>query len=334
MTIATKETHRPIKGPDPYSTEWHALRVFDPSRKRPVIIGASEAAAACNVSPYSSAFELYLIKRGEMTKEFSDDQKSRMSLGSKLEPIILDCYEERTSCHLTRRLPMYFHPRHEFMAATPDALACSEVINGPEFDEWVVEAKSTSWRMLDRSGGDDAEKFGEEGTDQVPLSYMLQAQQQMAVMGMHRCDFPVLVDAGELRIYTVHRSDELIKQIALAEIELVERIINADPPEPNFEHTGITNVIRGMFGTQVGKVATLSEEDHDLWLRRAQLKESIKEMEATCNEIDARLAWSMADAEVGRFPDAGIELRKITVAETQVPAFTRKGYSFLKAKKI
>lgn len=327
-----QQLHTPIKGPAPHTPEWYSLRIFDPQRKRPVIIGASEAAAACNQSPYSSALELYLIKRGEFAKEFSAEQTSRMNLGSKLEPVILDAYCERVNCLMNRNLPMYFHPQLDFMAATPDAIGYVQDPDGPGFEEWIVEAKSTSWRMLDKTG-DNADRFGEENTDAVPIGYLLQAQQQMAVMGLSRAEFPVLVDASELRIYHVDRNEDLIKQIALAEAELVERIINADPPEPNYEHSGTKKLLQSMFGTEIGTVAQLSEEDHDLWIRREHLKDVIKLAERDVEEIDARLAWSMQDAELGRFPDASIELKKICVGEAFVPAYTRKPYSYLRARK-
>lgn len=324
--------HRPVRGPEAYSAEWFRLRLFDPQRKRPVVFGASEAAAACNLSPYSSALELYLEKRGEWVREFTPEQQSRMAMGKRLEPVILDVYEERSNCHLTRGLPFYHHPEFEFMGATPDAIGYSETPDTEDYKEWCVEAKATNWRMLDKTSSDDG-KFGDDGTDAVPMSYLLQGQQQMAVMGLSRCEFPVLIDGGELRIYSVDRSEDLIKQIALAEQELSDRIINADPPEPNFEHTGIVKVIRQMFGTEVGKVATLTEEDHDLWTRRQQLKDVVKLAEKDVEEIDAKLAWSMQDAEVGRFPDASIELKKIMVKESFVEAYTRKSYAYLKARK-
>lgn len=326
-------THKPIAGPEAYSPEWYKLREFSPDRKgREVIIGASEAAAACNQCQYSSALELYLIKRGEFVEEFSPEAQLRMDMGKRLEPIILDVYAERQECVLTRGLPVYFHPTWSFMAATPDAVGYKDV-GETDFVEWCVDAKSTNWRMLDRSGDDDA-KYGESGTDQIPTANLFQAQQQMAVMGLDRCDFPVLVDGRELRIYTVARNEDLIKQIALAEAELSERIIAGDPPEPNFEHTGTIKVLQKMFGTDFGKVVQLSEEEHDLWVRKEQLSATAKMIKEELDEISAHLAWSMQDAEIARFPDATIELKKIVVKPSVVKEYTREGYSFLKARKI
>lgn len=339
--------HKPIAGPQYKSPEWYALRKFDAHRTdRPVIFGASEAAAACNQSPYSSALEMYLEKRGEFVKEFTPGQQHIMDMGTRLEPIILDVYQERQECRLTRGLPVYFHPEWRFMAATPDAIATKQ-IGGEEEDvaEWCVDAKSTNWRMLDRSG-DDSAKYGEEGTDQIPLGNLFQAQQQMAVMGMDLCEFPVLVDGRELRIYTVARNDDLIKQIALAEAELSERIISGDPPEPNFEHTGTLKVLQQMFGHEVGKVADLSEEEHDLWIRKEQLSSQEKMISEELDEIKARLLWALGEAEIGRFQDATIELKRTLIKDSyvtekdvaalaaRVGGVSRKGHCRLSARKI
>lgn len=326
--------HMPVKGPEAYSESWYSLRLFNPDRReRPVVFGASEAASACGLSPYESTLQLYLTKRGEWSHEFSSSQQDRMDIGKELEPAILNLYEKRQGCFTNRNLPMYFHPDHSFMGATPDAIGFNESRDSADFTEWSVDAKSTGWRMLDKTG-DDHSKYGADGTDQIPLTNLCQAQVQMAVMGLSRCDFPVLVDNRDFRVYRVNRDDEFIGSIVSAMKELSERIINADPPEPNWQHSGIVKVIRGMFGTEVGKVASLSEEDHDLWIRRAQLKSEVSLKEEEINEIDAQLAWAMEDAEIGRFPDATIELKKITVGECEVPAYVRKGYSYLKPRKI
>lgn len=336
--------HKPIVGPQQYTPEWHALRKFDPDRKdRPVIFGSSEAAAACNASKYGSALELYLSKRGELEIEFTPEQQHIMKMGTRLEPVILDCYEDKQDCILERSQPLYFHPVWSFMAASPDAIARPR--DRDRDDAWSVDAKSTNWRMLDKSG-DDTDKFGEDGTDQVPMYCLMQSQVQMAVLGFDRCDFPVLVDGRKLRIYTVTRNEDLIKQIAMAEAELSERIIAGDPPEPNFEHTGTLKVLQKMFGHEVGKVAELSEEEHDLWIRKEHLSSTEKIIKEELDEIKARLLWSLGEAEIGRFPDATIEIKRTLIRDSfvtekdvaelssRVGGVKRAGFSLLRARKI
>lgn len=329
MTTTVKQ---PIKGPEAGSVEWHDIRLFRADRDPQVIIGASEAAAACNMSHYSSALQLYLEKRGEFQKEFTPEQLKRMDLGKRLEPVILDLYAEERECDLQRGLPMYFHPDHWWMAATPDAIGSKPKPESTELLEWSVESKLTNWRMFDRSG-ESQTRFGEPGTDQVPIDYLFQAQQQMAVMGLEACEFPILNYPDQLSVYTVWRNDDLIEQLVSAELELVERIVAGDPPEPNWTHSGTKSVVCRMFGSKRGHVAKLSGIEHQLWLERDKLKAATKWNVARCDEIDARIAWAMEGAEVGRFADADIELKRISVSEAYVPGYTRNAYSYLKARR-
>lgn len=315
----------PIMGPAPHSEPWYALRVYDPDRKgREVVIGASEAAAACNLSPYSSALQLFLEKRGQLPAWQPDPEaKERMEFGLRVESLVLDAYAEREDCEIEKQLPMFFHPEHAFCTATPDGIAHRSLEN-----QWCVDAKNSNWRMFDESG-ESEHRYGQAGTDQVPVTHLCQAQQQMAVMGLDRCDFPVLKDGNKLLIYTVQRNDDLIAQIIAAERELYERILRNDPPEPNFEHTGTVKVLSQMFGCKVGQVASLTEAESDLWRKYEQLGITAKEANEEREEIKAKLLWSLGEAEVGRFPDVAMELKRTVVSDSYV---TQKDVEELVAK--
>lgn len=338
----TATARKLIEGPPQYSEAWFALRMYDPERtERPVVFGASEAAACCNLSPYSSALQVYLEKRGEYKQEFTPEQEFRMRMGHRLEPVILDCYEESTDCILQRDARMYFHPEWSFMAASHDAIA---IFNGDR-QERSVDAKSTNWRMVDRTGANE-HRFGESGTDQVPLSFVLQGQVQMAVIGVEKCDFPVLVDGSDLRIYTVDRNDDLILQIASAQRELVERIIAGDPPEPNWEHSGTVKLLHKMHPVSVGKVVELTEGDADAWTKKEKLSADLKQLEGEIDKIKAHMMWALGDAQVGRFPDSPFEIRRTVIADSyfteddalevarKIGQVKRAGHSRLASKRI
>lgn len=335
-------THIPIRGPEYKSPEWYALRTYNPDRKeRPIVFGASEAAAACNQCPYSSALELYLKKRAEMDDNFSPASKFRMAAGTHLEPLILDYYEEQQDCTLERSQPMFFHPVWSFMGASLDAIA--QPRDRDRNEAWSVDAKLTNWRMKDRSG-DDSGKFGDEGTDQIPINYIFQGQVQMAVMGFDRCDFAVSIDNTAPLIYTVARNEELIQQIALAEAELSERIVNGDPPEPNWTHDGTVKLLHRLHGVDVGKVVTLPDEISELWTRKEDLSKTVKMMEEEIDEIKARVMWALGEAQIGRADD--IEIKRTVVAESVITEkdiadfsarlgqVKRSGYSLLKGKRL
>lgn len=303
-----------IPGPAPKSPEWSAMRLFDPTRKeRPVVIGASEAAAACDCSPYSSALQLYLEKRGEMPGYRPDaDNEEQLGWGLRLEGAILDEYASREKCHVERGLPMFFHQDHAFMAATPDGLAVN-----PASEWWGVEAKNSGIRMFDATG-EDENKYGSAGTDQVPVYQLFQAQQQMAVLGVTRVDFPVLVDGKKLQIFRVTRNDDIIAQIVSAEKELSERIVNGDPPPPNWTHEGTKKCLEGLFGLKLGSVVDLDEETQRIWNDYQADQAVAKEIESRNKERRNRILWAMRGAEIGRLPSGSHQLKRSVVATSYV----------------
>lgn len=337
----------PIPGPATKTPEWYENRFYDPQRtERPVIFGASEAAAALNVTKHGSALELYLQKRREMpVADYSANEA--VQAGNYLEPAVLAWYSDRSKleevgCELVLEPTSYFHPVHAFMSATPDA-----IVQRSSDGEWLksVDAKCSTFRRWDEFGLSE-DKFGVEGTDQVPLDYMCQAQQQMAVLGVVVVDFPVLLDGRHLKIYTVRRSDELIAKIVAAEAELAERIRDGRPPEPNWSLPGAPELIRELYGLESGQVTSLDESDAEAWTDYMALGLKIKEMETRRDEIKAQLLWKIGSAEIGRFPSGDVELRRCVVAasywsqedvreiQDKIGQIKRKGHERLLARKV
>jgi predicted phage-related endonuclease len=58
-----------------------------------------------------------------------------------------------------------------------------------------------------------ATEWGEEGTDEIPLTYCLQFHWGMMVTGRPTCLVAVLIGADDLRVYEVKRDDELIAEV-------------------------------------------------------------------------------------------------------------------------
>ena len=119
----------------PYTPEWYDCRKYRPGRQltlnsggtpivrtvitSPVIFGASLAAAVCGVSEWSTPLHVY---HEMVTGTGSKDESDAMRLGKKLEPVVISEYIERTGYGCMYPQPMYFHPVHHFLAATPDAM--------------------------------------------------------------------------------------------------------------------------------------------------------------------------------------------------------------------
>lgn len=304
-----------IPGPMPKTPEWDALRLFDPARTdRPVVFGASDAAAACNQSSYSSALQLYLEKRGEFDPHSNDtaEDVERREFGLDLEPVILRRYARREKCQITADLPAYLHPTLPFMAVTPDAIAglSDGTLRG-------VEAKNSGAQMFDPTG-ENVHRYGVEDTDQVPIEYLLQCQQNMEVMGYDQVDMPVLRGGNRLLVYRIDRSPELIQQIVSAEQELAERIVNGDPPEPNWTHSGTQKVLERMYGLEIGRRIELDEEAMRVWNLLQEMKAEEKDREERMRGYRNLLLEKLRGAEIGVLPNRTHELKRSVIADSYV----------------
>jgi predicted phage-related endonuclease len=289
-------------GPMALSAEWHALRKFDPQRNPPVVLGASLAGAVCGLSPYTMALEVFMRQRDllppiEVTAAMED--------GLDFEPVVLKKFAKRRNVEILTGLPMYLSRTWPWMAATPDAIALFDPIEG-------VDAKVTTFRRYD-SFGIDQNAYGEDESDQLPTDNVMQAQQQMAVMGLKAVQFPVMFDIRTIRLYRVEREQALIDMIVAAGEEMVERIKNNDPPEPDFKHPSAVKIIRELHGLVTGKTIELDEATVAGWNRLSHLKEQIKDLTKEADEIKAIVLHKLADAEAGLFPRGTKQIKRSVV---------------------
>jgi predicted phage-related endonuclease len=91
------------------------------------------------------------------------------------------------------------HPKHEFLAANIDRWVDSK--------KYVLECKTTSFM--------NAKEWGEEGTDQLPETYLIQVAWYAAICDVPKVDIAVLIGGQDFRIYEYERNkefeDKLIK---------------------------------------------------------------------------------------------------------------------------
>lgn len=349
------ETIIPLIGPEPLSPDWFALRKYDAARTfpAPVCFGATKAAACCGLSPYATPLEVFV----ECLMGYDKEVTEAMEFGRDFEDAVLNIYERKLTARLRepvkmrRKLPMFIHGQHRYMGATPDAIVVDPT-------EWLhpddrllggwkygVDAKTSTYRRLDKEGTDPL-KFGIEGTDQLPIDYVLQAQQQCAVLNLPYVEFPVLFSREFVPIYRVERNEDLIHGITLAENEMFERLVNNDPPEPNWTHENTRELIGVLHGYQEDVVKQLDEEDADQWLNVQRWRDGIKEREEWITEVNNKLLFKLHGASAGILPSGNEQIKRIVVKESKVTQkdvddlrervgqTKRRGYEFLKQGKV
>lgn len=201
-------------------------------RARRAGIGASEAAAIVGQSPWSSPYQVWLDKTGQIP--VGGEETEAMYFGTLLEDTIAKATADRTGWHIEDVKATYAHPDHAWMLASPDRLI--------RFDGGAVgllEIKNSGGYKLDewKSGepGEDGQWVGGE----APLHYILQVQHQHAVIGTTIGYIAALLGGNRLCIVEVPRDDELIEMLISKEeafwISYVQG--NTSPPLDGMQST-------------------------------------------------------------------------------------------------
>ena len=171
------------------------------------------------------------------------------------------------------------------MFATPDAQLTAKE---------GVEVKSLDWRL----GGRLPKSDGDELTP-ATRDYVIQAQHQLAVTGWEVMWFAILVER-RVRTFVVTRNEKLIDGIVEREAELWQRILNRDPPEPNWEHPRTPQLIRDLYDQFYGTQIELSESAAESWEEYRALGRDIEELKK-----ERKVKQSKVMAEIGN-NDAGV----------------------------
>ena len=178
-------------------------------------IGASEAAMALGLNPYPNAtpLDLWMLKKGLKVTE----ETQAMRIGSRLEPIVAEMYQDATGFELVQPFTMLY-PKNPIIYATPD-----RIVKGKNKG---LEIKTANARM--------AENWGEEGTDEIPQQYLIQCILCMAVTDLPEWDVAVLIGGQDFRIYNIQRDVDLENSIIERLLEWWETyIIKNQEPDIN-----------------------------------------------------------------------------------------------------
>lgn len=290
MTNALSEAITPEVG----SPEWVK------ARRRG--IGASELAAACGASKWKSRFRLWEEKTGRAP---AVAENSAMKWGSRHEHWLIEDYCDRNACEIRgTQVTLKVDAGPPEIWATLDAL-----IRLPTGEQAPLECKCTTSRNGD---------LGDEETDQLPLSWIAQAQAQMHAAGAEHCYFAVLVDGNQEREFCVEYDAALLEKLIAKAREFwgyVERDETppadwADVDEKLARHKWLKD-----YGVPVDLRNTPAET---AWLRYEGLGREIRELENDRESIKAEVIAAMGDHNLALLGDG----RELVIQE-----ITRKGYT-------
>lgn len=261
-------------------------------RERKQGIGSSDVAAVLGLSPYRGPHDVWADKTSDDVEQI-DNVHTRF--GNMMEPVMIAWYAEQNPEWTV--IPnrdengdqvITTHPDLPWAKATQDAIAfCGE-------RRKLVEIKTASWTMAD--------KWGEEGTDEIPDEYMAQVIWQMFVLDIDSADVVVLLDK-EPRIYHVQRRMDVERGIA-AKVGQFWRnyVLTKTPPPVDGSEACFANLGR----RNNGKVYLEGVADLDHLMTAAAAAKALKEKaEAEEKLIRAQIMERVGDDWKGYKGDAG-----------------------------
>jgi putative phage-type endonuclease len=153
-------------------------------------LGGSDLGAIAGLNPYRTALDVYLDKTSD---DIAEDTNSAMHWGTLLEDVIAKEYAQVTGYDVEIEPNTIYHPKYKFLGANIDRWVGDK--------EYILECKT--------AGFTKAKEWGEQGTDQVPESYLVQVAFYAAICNVPKVDIAVLIGGQDFRIYTYERNKEL-----------------------------------------------------------------------------------------------------------------------------
>jgi len=146
-------------------------------------IGSSDAAAVLGMGRYGSPIEVWETKTGRSTREMN----FAMSLGHKMEPVILDLAADELRMEVAKPDLVLAHPDHPEMTCNLDGYATN-----PYGEVAIVEAKHAGSYL--KSQLETWEQEGIPDTGSACEGWWVQIQYQMAITGIDQAYLAALCD--------------------------------------------------------------------------------------------------------------------------------------------
>lgn len=271
---------------------------------------ASKIAAAVCKSPYTSKFALH----AEMTGRYESDpiNPAVLEAGNLLEPAVADWYArhnpgvEVREC-TKRNTPVWWVDKdNDDFAATPD-----RILVGRETGDVTALLEIKTARV--------ASEWGEEGTDEIPEHYRLQALWQMKCTGVRTVIFAVLHAGLRFATYRVEWDAAAVEELTAAAVDFMDAVRTGETPSYAEEPAAYSTyeVLRYYFPECNGEAVMLSDDV----IYRARRAKRLKKL-ANLADMTAKNALA---AQMGN-ASAGVDYANHTVARRSQRK-TAKGFS-------
>jgi predicted phage-related endonuclease len=139
-----------------------------------------------------------------------------------------------------------------------------------------------------------ADKWGVEGTDEIPDSYKCQVAYYSAITGVPKVDIAVLIGGNDFRIYTYIKDEDFENKLIQVAVNFWNNhILTNTPPEAIS-----TNDLLALHPKSQNIEVVADEEIVKKWSTLKVLKEQEKDTSKTINDYNFEIKKFMKDAGV------------------------------------
>lgn len=281
--------------------EWLALRTKD--------ITSTEVACLFNLSPYSTAYELWHRKKDQSIVQINESE--RMKWGSRLESAIANGIAQDNNWVVE---PMKCYMRDD------------ELRIGSSFDFAIGTDGILEIKNVDSLAFRDGWTVDDTGNIEAPPHIELQVQHQLAVSGRSYAYIGALVGGNYVALIKREPDEKIIKSIKSKVKEFWESIDRNIQPTPNFERDAA--FIKSLYQyAEPDKTIDAGTEIENLAVTYRDLSRQIKDMDAKLEATKAEMLTLIGNAE--RVNGSNFTISAGIVGETPI-AYTRKAYRTFK----
>ena len=247
-----------------------------------ITIGAGDIPAIMGVSPWKKPVDVWLEKLGYVEPDLPSEA---MQIGTKLEPKIIEMYEEEKGVKCTTaQYPdnVYHHPIDDWAVAQIDAKVTND-------HNKTVEIKYATLTGAWLTG--------------IPQYVQMQCQWQMYVVGTKCVDVAVLFTRAypnsqrRFNVFVLQRDEEQIKTIyEVAKKFYNENLLANIMPADNLTGEGIQKYIREQYpADKKPEYIQATAEDEELIEKLIMYKEKVQQMQMQIENIESKLKLRIKD---------------------------------------
>lgn len=250
-------------------------------------LGGSDIGAILGLSKYRSAVDVWLEKTQH---KISIEDNISLRFGSFAEEFVAGEYARLTGKNLVHDETTLTHLQYPFFTAHIDRFVVDP--NSPLWIDGKLQAKS----LLECKTANPFthQEWGEPGSDQVPMSYLVQCLWYLMMTGCDHIDLAVLFGNADFRIYSIKRDQELETILIEKALDFWNNYVQTNIPPPASSEADCRHLF-----TKETNSKRIEASQHTLQTLKEleALQTDISEKEEKVSQIKQHIMQYMQDAE-------------------------------------